>query len=229
MINWNNIDTVLLDMDGTLLDLHYDNHFWMTHLPERYAEIKNISLDDSQSKLYQHIKAIEGTLDWYCLDYWSESLGVNIPELKQETRHKIKQRPHVCEFLQRLKTSNKQVYLVTNSHPAGIDIKLEQTSIESFFDEIISSHQFQFPKEEQAFWQKLDNHLNLDCERTLLIDDNTQVLTAAVDFGIKHILGIHQPDSQQQRTLETVPAIHHFDEILSGLTAMSEWSPTLRI
>ena len=23
------VDTILLDMDGTLLDLHYDNHFWM--------------------------------------------------------------------------------------------------------------------------------------------------------------------------------------------------------
>ena len=27
MIDWTSIDTVLLDMDGTLLDLHYDNAF----------------------------------------------------------------------------------------------------------------------------------------------------------------------------------------------------------
>ncbi|HBT55971.1 MAG TPA: haloacid dehalogenase, partial [Pseudomonas sp.] len=33
MLNWNAIDTVLLDMDGTLLDLHFDNHFWLEHMP----------------------------------------------------------------------------------------------------------------------------------------------------------------------------------------------------
>ena len=26
MINWQQIDTVFLDMDGTLLDLHFDNY-----------------------------------------------------------------------------------------------------------------------------------------------------------------------------------------------------------
>ncbi|MEK9134555.1 MAG: haloacid dehalogenase, partial [Pseudomonadota bacterium] len=29
MVAWNNLDTLLLDLDGTLLDLHYDNHFWL--------------------------------------------------------------------------------------------------------------------------------------------------------------------------------------------------------
>ena len=33
MLNWSKIDTVLLDMDGTLLDLHYDSHFWLNVIP----------------------------------------------------------------------------------------------------------------------------------------------------------------------------------------------------
>ena len=28
-IDWQSIDDVLLDMDGTLLDLHYDATFWL--------------------------------------------------------------------------------------------------------------------------------------------------------------------------------------------------------
>ena len=35
---WPEIHTVLLDMDGTLLDLRFDNHFWRELVPERYAE-----------------------------------------------------------------------------------------------------------------------------------------------------------------------------------------------
>ena len=35
---WRDIDTVLLDMDGTLLDLHYDNHFWLE--PVSYTHLR---------------------------------------------------------------------------------------------------------------------------------------------------------------------------------------------
>ena len=41
--DWENIETVLLDMDGTLLDLHFDNHFWLQHVPVCYAEKHGLS------------------------------------------------------------------------------------------------------------------------------------------------------------------------------------------
>jgi len=98
MVNWEQINTVMLDMDGTLLDLHYDNHFWLTHLPLRFAQIHGLSLKESQQQLQQHINSLEGTLNWYCLDYWSEQLKLDILALKKETRHKIKERPHTNAF-----------------------------------------------------------------------------------------------------------------------------------
>lgn len=217
MINWQKIDTVLLDMDGTLLDLHYDNHFWMTHLPKRYADIKSISVEESERTLYQHISDLEGTLNWYCLDYWSNSLDIDILALKKETQDKIRQRPHVDDFLQKLNQNDKNVFLVTNAHPAGIDIKFARTNIQRHFKDVFSSHQFQIPKEELGFWQALSKEIVFDPERTLFIDDNLMVLNTAAEFGIKHILGIHQPDSQKPRILSDVAAIHHFDEIMMGL------------
>lgn len=214
MINWQTIDTVLLDMDGTLLDLHYDNHFWMTHLPERYAEIKNINLDAAQAQLAAHIESQRGTLNWYCLDYWSDQLELDIAELKKETRHHIKERPHTRDFLSFLKDQGKQTYLVTNAHPAGVSIKFEETEIEAFFSDVITSHQFQQPKEVIAFWQALAKHILFDPSRTLLIDDNPEVLNTAKAFGIANTLGIHQPDSKRERRLENINAIHHFTEIM---------------
>lgn len=217
MIDWNAIDTVMLDMDGTLLDLHFDNYFWLDHLPQRYAEIHQVDLDTAYKRLKDHIKQYEGTLQWYCLDFWSQALEVDIRNLKEEVKHKIQIRPHVGEFLTRLRALGKKVLLVTNAHPQSLSLKLEVTQIDAWLDVIVSSHQFNEPKESQQFWQALQAFEHFDPERTLFIDDTVRILDSAKTFGIKYLLGIHQPDSQTARRMEEYPAIHQFDEIMPAL------------
>lgn len=217
-IPWQEIDTVLLDMDGTLLDLHFDNYFWLTHLPARYAEAHQVPLEEASRKLAAYIKAHEGTLKWYCLLHWSESLDMDIRALKEEVKHKIQIRPFVGEFLQRLQRLNKRLVLITNAHPQSLDLKLEITRIDQWLDMVISSHQLQYPKEEQEFWRQLQVQEAFDPDRTLFIDDTERILESARTFGIRHVLGIHQPDSQRQRpNISRFPAIDHFDEIMPPL------------
>lgn len=214
MINWHDIDTVLLDMDGTLLDLHFDNYFWLNHLPQRYAEIQQMDLQTARDQLELHIRSHEGTLKWYCLEFWSDALQVDIRSLKEEIKHKIQIRPHVEEFLTRLRQHNKKLLLVTNAHPQSLSLKLEVTAIDRWLDIIISSHEFQQPKEAQEFWQQLQAREGFDPARTLFVDDTVRILNSARTFGIQHLLCIHQPDSQQERCIVDYPAIHHFDEIM---------------
>ena len=215
MIDWNEVDTLLLDMDGTLLDLHYDNHFWLEHLPRRYADIHQQPLAEVKEALYQRIMSQRGTLNWYCLDYWTEQLQVDIPELKREIKHMVAIRPHVEEFLRQLRASHHQVILVTNAHRHGLDIKLKQSGLEPWFDKIIASHDYQAPKEEQSFWRQLQLNHPFDKDKTLFIDDSESVLKSAQLFGIKHLLTLLQPDSQKvARTKTEFPGILHFDEIM---------------
>ena len=214
MISWRDIDTVLLDMDGTLLDLHYDNYFWQSYLPQRYAAIHDVSLAEARQVVTHHSDDTQGTLNWYCLDYWSAVLDLDIVSLKKEVQHKIKERPHSIAFLDFLSHHGKKIVLVTNAHPNTLALKLSLTSIASRFDGIVSSHQFQQPKESQAFWQMLHRHLNFNPQRTLFIDDSVHILKAAEKFGIKHIMAVHQPDSQIARLVEDMPAFHNFDELI---------------
>lgn len=213
MINWQEIDTVLLDMDGTLLDLHFDNYFWLKHLPQRYAEIHNVDQETARAQLMAQIEARQGTLQWYCLEHWSRSLCVDIRGLKQEIQHKIQIRPHVETFLTRLAEHGKRRLLITNAHPQSLSLKLERTAIDRWLDGIISSHELNEPKEAQAFWHNLQARESFDPDRTLFIDDTPRVLQSAKDYGIRHLLCIHQPDSQVERSIEDYPSIHHFDEI----------------
>ncbi|MDO3381395.1 GMP/IMP nucleotidase [Gilvimarinus algae] len=214
MIDWQAIDTVMLDMDGTLLDLHFDNYFWVQHLPERYAEIHGRPFDLVREELAGQIASRQGSLQWYCLEFWSETLKLDIRALKEEIKHKIQIRPHVEDFLDRLRDHGKQVMLVTNAHPQSMSLKFDVTQIDRRMDLIVSSHEFLHPKEAQEFWQALSEREAFDADRTLFIDDTLRVLDSARDYGIAHLLAIHQPDSQIERRVEGYPAIEHFSEIM---------------
>jgi len=221
MFPWHNIDTVLLDMDGTLLDLHFDNFFWLQYLPERYAQTHGGSIDDAKAKLHAHYEAHQGTLNWYCLHYWGEYLQLDIRQLKEEVKHLIQIRPFAVKFLQSLQQCHKRLVLITNAHPDSLDLKLEITRIDQWLDMVISSHQLQYPKEEQAFWHGLQDREQFDPDRTLFIDDSPRILQSARDYGVRYVLGIRHPDSQQApRDLAPFPAIDHFDELLPTLPIM---------
>ena len=196
-IDWQNIDTVFLDMDGTLLDLHFDNHFWLEHMPKRYAEKHGISIHKASEELTQKTSEIEGSLDWYCLDYWQDTLNMDIVSLKHEVAERIAIKDNVIEFLEYLRALNKRVVLLTNAHRKTVKLKFNYADIEHHFDRIITSHDLGMAKEENGFWDALQKIEHFENNNSLFIDDNLDVLNAAKQHGIKHLLAISQPDSQQ--------------------------------
>lgn len=215
MLNWNEIDTVLLDMDGTLLDLAYDNHFWLEHIPRAYADHHGIEPEIAKQQLIQTMESVKGQLEWYCIDHWSDVLGFDVGYHVQATRSQVAARPFALEFLNFLREQSKHVLMVTNAHTVVLDNKMEEVNLRPYFDSLISSHHYASPKEDLAFWSRLVQDFPMDTTRTLLIDDNEQVLAAAQRFGIKHLVTLKQPDSSlAPRTCSNYAAITHFDEIL---------------
>ena len=215
MLDWNEIDTVLLDMDGTLLDLHYDNYFWSQHLPKRYAEMKCISESEAKTFLEQFFHDLKGTLNWYCFDHWTELLDVDLVSLKHEVKHKIAFRPHAQTFLKLIADAHYKVALVTNSHRAGVEIKLQCTNLGDYIDEVHTSHDFGLPKEDPAFWRALHKVLPYDPKRTVFFDDNEDVLLSAKKAGLIHLVNIAQPDSQRAPRLNSqFPLLGSFLDIL---------------
>jgi 5'-nucleotidase len=201
MLDWPDIDTVLLDMDGTLLDLRYDNHFWLEHLPRRYAEHKGLALTDAHAELQQAYQQLQGSLNWYCLDYWRERLQLPLLDLKTETADKIRLRPDALPLLQALGASGRPRILLTNAHPDAIALKFQRTGLGQHLEQVLSTHSFGAPKEDQRLWQRLRAQIGFDPARTLLIDDNEAVLKAARLAGVRHLLAVPNPDSGRNTQL----------------------------
>ncbi|WP_027708320.1 GMP/IMP nucleotidase [Zooshikella ganghwensis] len=196
MINWHDIDTVLLDMDGTLLDLHFDNHFWLEYMPAKYAEKQGISLDEAKQHLEPIFAQTSGQLQWYCLDYWGKTLDLDMVAIKQEIAHLITLRPSAEAFLTALHQSKKHVVLITNAHQDSLSLKLERIALAHYFDHMITSHKYGYPKEQPPFWEHLANDIHFDPSHALFIDDSLPILRSARDYGIKHLFAISQPDSR---------------------------------
>ncbi len=212
---WDKIDTVLLDMDGTLLDKHFDDYFWEHYVPEIFAEKNDLTPLEARKELLARYKSIEGTLAWTDLDYWSEKLDLDIPALKLKINHLIQVHPYVVDFLQYCGNLDKRVHLVTNAHSKTLDIKMRKTEIGFYFDHIICSQDIGLPKEDTGFWERLEALLYFDKQRTLLADDNENVLKAAQNYGMGVLIFVARPSSRAEVLYsEKFPSIVYFKELI---------------
>jgi HAD superfamily hydrolase (TIGR01509 family) len=215
MIDWRQIQDVLLDMDGTLLDLHYDNHFWQEVVPLRYAQGRGLDVVTAKAVLNPIFRRSEGSLNWYCLDYWTRELKIDIATIKEEAAHLIAIHPHAIEFIDALRAAGKRTALVTNAHPKSLALKLEHTRLGDHLDTIVSAHDIGHPKEQFAFWEQLQRRHPFTAGRTLLIDDNLAALRAASRYGVKYLLAVHQPDTRRPpRETGEFAALRDFRDLL---------------
>jgi putative hydrolase of the HAD superfamily len=193
---WQEITWVLLDMDGTLLDKHFDDYFWETLVPQEFALRQGLPLEAARQEVFARYRREEGTLNWTDIDFWSRELELDIPALKEGIRHLIEVHPDAEEFLQFLQRLGKRVALVTNAHWKTLDLKMNHTGLLGYFDEVVSSFDLGMPKEEVGFWEILKAKLAFDPQAALLVDDNAEVLAAARQFGIHYLFFKAKSSSQ---------------------------------
>jgi len=207
-------DTILLDMDGTLLDLAFDNYFWRELVPRVYARQRDISHQQARDHIYELYAGRAGTQDWYCLDFWTEQLQLDLQALKQASSHRIRFLPGARDFLKMAQQTGKRMVLVTNAHQLTLAIKKEVTGLHYWIDEFVSSHDIGVPKEQQAFWRTLEDQLKFEPAKTLFVDDSLPVIEAATEYGLGGVIAIRRPDTRQPlREVEGhafIDGVHHW-------------------
>jgi HAD superfamily hydrolase (TIGR01509 family) len=214
-IDWNGVDSVLLDMDGTLLDLNFDNHFWQVHVPLRYAQARGLPHDEAREELMARYHARAGTLAWYSVDFWETELELDIMKLKEEVAHLIAVHPHVVDFLSAVRGAGKRVALVTNAHHKSLTLKMARTGLREHFDLLVTSHELGLAKEDPAFWRRLQALFAFDPARSLLVDDSLPVLDSARAYGIRHLVAVRRPDTcQPPKDTGDYAAIASFADLL---------------
>jgi putative hydrolase of the HAD superfamily len=217
-VPWDAIDTVLMDMDGTLLDLNYDNQIFAHRLPAAFAKHHGLTLEAASQQLGDHMAKVSGTMDFYRLNYWRDLTGIDILALHEQAANLVCFLPGAAEFLQTLSEHGKRTLIVTNADRQSFAIKDRVLRLSPRVNQVISSHDLGIPKEENAFWVWLTEQHDLNPSTTLFVDDTARVLRAAEIFGIAHTLAVAQPDQQRPpRDMPGRPSFGHYDQLIAEL------------
>ena len=159
-----------------------------------------------------------GTMDFYRFDYWQAFTGLDMVALHEQAAELICFLPGADTFLEQLTHCSKRVLIATNADRQSFDIKDKALSLTARVDQVISSHDYGVPKENDAFWHTLVERTRLDPARTLFIDDTQRVLDAAKRFGIAQTCAVSYPDTHKPaREPQGHPSCTHYDQLLSGL------------
>ena len=216
-LNWDRIDDVLVDMDGTLLDRHFDNVFFEEELPRRYASLHGLSFEAARDRLMAMYRSVEGELAWTDLDYWSNRVGIDVVAMHRELQHLIGFLPGAEDFLKAVRTKGKRIIVVTNAHHTGVAVKSAKTGLDRYVDRIVDAFEVGYLKMRKEYWPACRRLVGFDPSRALYVDDDETCLIAARQYGIATI--IHSAKSSSQ--LPPMPSadflsIEHLPALLNG-------------
>ncbi len=208
------IECLLVDMDGVILDNTYDNNFWQNQIPNVLSKKRNISFNDAKRLAIQIFNFKKNTKDWYDLDYWSNMLDIDIEAEKRsdESLSKIKLYDHVTETLTKLKKSIKLI-LITNAHRKTLNIKLGKYDISPYFDEMICAHELHYVKEDIQLWYMLKSKFKLNFEKTILVEDTINNINVALSAGVSSAVYVGDEDFKPS---EKILQLNSINDLLSA-------------
>ena len=230
--NWviNNIDTVLFDKDGTIIDLHY---FWGKMTELRASEIIKIfqlpqnilpklcfylgydfenkkMLSDGITAMYSRSKIIEifcsnlSTIGVHTTEKQLEEIFDCVSEnFYREIEKYTKPIDEAIDFIKTLRSLGIKTGIVTSDSIKSTELTLKQFSWESLFDVVIGRESTNSPKESGEGTKLAMSTILSKPQNTVMIGDAPMDHISAKNAGIEHTILVATGQISQKALLHT--------------------------
>jgi len=168
----NTLKIISFDVDGTLVDLEYNDLIWFKEIPELVARKKKISFEKSLKFVHEeYAKLGEHNLNWYDINYWISYFGIEISPDKifEKYEPQVKIYPEVIPLLEELK--KKYILIVITAMPREFLIP-KMKNLEKYFKFSFSALSDFKELKNSEIYSKISKVLKVPPEQILHIGDH---------------------------------------------------------
>ena len=185
----NRAEIISFDMDGTLTEMSFVNSLWLRGVPELYAQKNKIPFEEAQKRVkHEYDKVGRDKLEWYDLSYWLKEFEIDAaPEqILESFANKIRVFEEVPKLLAKLKNKGYRLIIVTNARREFVNLEMEQTGIQSYFENIFSSpSDFKLTKNGTTIYEKVCTTCQVSPTNMIHVGDDPDF-----DFEVPKRIGI---------------------------------------
>lgn len=186
----NHARVVSFDMDGTLTHMSFVNSVWLQGIPRLFALKNQVSFEEAQRKVKSEYDRVgKEKLEWYDLSYWLNKFRIDFSpqQVLNSFRERIRIFEDVPRVLENLKNSGYRLIVVTNARREFVDMEMEQTGIQGFFERIFSSpSDFRLTKNGTSVYEKVCTACEISPGEMVHVGDDQNF-----DFEVPQKLGIN--------------------------------------
>ena len=173
MVNCKNtLKIISFDVDGTLVDLEYNDLIWFKEIPELVARKKNISFEESLKLVKEeYTKLGERNLNWYDINYWISyfSLEISPNKIFEKYESQVKIFPEAIPLLEELRKNF--ILIVITAMPREFLIP-KMKKLEKYFKFSFSALSDFKELKNSEIYSKISKSLNVHPEQILHVGDH---------------------------------------------------------
>jgi len=163
---------ISFDVDGTLIDLEYNDLIWFKEIPELIAKKKRISFEKSLKYVGEEYNKLgEHNLNWYDINYWVTYFGIKVSpkNILEKYESQVKIFPEVISLLEELKKNF--ILIVITSMPREFLIP-KMKKLEKYFKFSFSALSDFKELKNSEIYSKISKTLNVRPAQILHIGDH---------------------------------------------------------
>ena len=168
----NTLKVISFDVDGTLVDLEYNDLIWFKEIPELIAKKKRISFEKSLKYVGEEYNKLgEYNLNWYDINYWVTYFGLKVSpkNILDKYESQVKIFPEVISLLEELKKNF--ILIVITSMPREFLIP-KMKKLKKYFKFSFSALSDFKELKNSEIYSKISKTLNVRPEQILHIGDH---------------------------------------------------------